>query len=74
MNVPQGKQTVSDAEIVDTMEEHPDPAFITKELAEMFGMSTEGVRGRLAKLESEGAVHKKKPTKRTVIWWVQSGD
>ena len=72
MTVPQGKQTVQDHEIVKTMAGHEDPAFTTSELADMFGMTTEGIRRRLKKLAESGAVKYKKPTARTVIWWVYS--
>lgn len=72
MDVPQGKQTVTDNEIVETMNAHPDPAFTTGELAEMFGMTVEGIRHRLESLHDEGRIYRKKPTPRTVIWWVES--
>jgi len=69
-DVPQGKQTVSDDEIVRRLREHPDPAFTTSEIGDMFEMSTEGIRGRLADLEDRGLLCRKKPTSRTVVWWV----
>lgn len=67
MTVAQGKQTVTDDEIVETMAAHPDPAFTTGELGEVFGMSAEGIRGRLKDIDE---VKSKKPTSRTVLWWV----
>ena len=70
MTVPQGKQTVTDDEIIETMASHQDPAFTTAELASMFNMSAEGIRGRLKDLVESGDVDNKKPTSRTVIWWV----
>ena len=72
MTVPQGKQTVTDDEIVETMAGHDDPAFTTSELAGIFEMTTEGIRRRLKKLAEEEVVNYKKPTARTVIWWVYS--
>jgi hypothetical protein len=39
----------------------------------MFGMTSEGIRGRLESLQEEGRIYKKKPTERTVIWWVEHG-
>lgn len=69
-DVPQGKQTVSDGEIVAAMSRHPDPAFTTSELAGMFDMTAEGIRRRLESLRERNEVYKKKPTERTVIWWV----
>lgn len=74
MTVPQGKQTVTDDEIVQTMAEHPDPVFTTAELADIFEMSSEGIRGRLNALEEQGCVCRKKPTARTVMWWVHSDE
>ena len=74
MTVPQGKQTVSDDEIVETMASLPDPAFTTGELAKIFDMTVEGIRRRLNSLHDESKVCRKKPTSRTVIWWVQSDE
>jgi predicted ArsR family transcriptional regulator len=66
----QGKRTVTDKEIEQKMHELPSPAFTTGELAGHFDMTTEGMRLRLEKLRNEGVVHRKKPSQRTVIWWV----
>lgn len=68
----QGKMTVEDDEIVRILEEIGDPAYTTAEIGELVDMSTEGVRGRLEKLEDEGRVISKKPTSRTVLWWPRS--
>lgn len=64
--------TVSDNEIVAAMREADDPAFTTSEVAEMVGLSTEGARGRLDELEQKNGVYRKKPSSRTVIWWVEA--
>jgi len=69
-NMAQGEVTVIDDEIIRGLQEAGDPAFITNEVAKMFDMSTEGMRGRLEKLKQEGRIHKKKPSPRTVIWWL----
>jgi transcription initiation factor IIE alpha subunit len=69
----QGKQTVTDEEITAVMRKSQDPAFTTSELAERLEMSTEGVRRRLNKLREDGRVHRKKPSSRTVIWWIDGG-
>jgi predicted ArsR family transcriptional regulator len=61
--------TVTDEEILDAMKRAGEPAFITSEIADMVGMSTEGVRNRLQDLESDGMVCSKKPSQRTLIWW-----
>lgn len=63
--------TVEDDQIVEAMKEADDPAFITSELAEMFDMTTEGIRRRLETLEDSGRIYKKKPGTRTVIWWAK---
>lgn len=74
MDVPQGKETVTDREIIEIMRESSEPAFITSEVADMVGMTTEGARGRLEQLREEGLVYKKKPSSRTVLWWVYSDE
>ena len=67
--MPQGTMTVEDHEIVEHMEHCGDPAFTASELAEHFGMTTNGMRQRLDKIRESGEIENKKPTKRTVIWW-----
>lgn len=67
--MPQGKMTVPDDEIVRAMVERGDPAYTTSEIADMVGMTSEGVRNRLSDLESEGRIKSKKPSSRTVLWW-----
>jgi response regulator of citrate/malate metabolism len=70
--MPQGEKTVTDVEIVQWMRETPEPAFTTAEIAEKFGMTAEGMRGRLEALRDGKQVYRKKPTSRTVIWWADS--
>jgi len=70
--MPQGKQTVTDEELLEWMRKSADPAFTTKEVAEAFDMTTEGIRGRLNELEDGRRLYKKKPTSRTVIWWADT--
>ena len=67
----QGKQTITDDEIVGEMRSAADPAFTTSELAAVFGLTTEGIRGRLKQLEQGDRIQSKKPSSRTVIWWVE---
>jgi len=67
--MPQGKQTVSDEEILDSLLISEDPAFTTSELADMHGMTVEGMRGRLNSLAEENEIQQKKPGERSVIWW-----
>mgnify|MGYP001120388496 FL=1 len=68
----QGKRTITDDEIVNEMRTASDPAFTTSELAEKFGMTTEGIRGRLKQLENQSRIRCKKPSSRSVIWWVET--
>ena len=67
-----GIKTVSDDEIIAGMRRCPEPAYTTGELADEFGMTTQGMRNRLESLAETGAVKKKKPSARTVIWWADS--
>jgi len=67
--MPQGRQTVSDADIVARMTDSADAAFTATELADHFGMSDEGMRNRLRQLAERGHVDFKKPGVRTLIWW-----
>lgn len=69
--MPPGVKTVTDPEIVSYMEQSRDPAFTTGELADALGMTTEGMRNRLEELQKQGHVHKKKPGRRTVMWWAE---
>lgn len=72
VSMPQGKQTVSDNEILVSMMESDDPAFTTSELAEQHGMTAEGMRNRLESLAKAGRIKSKKPGERSVIWWLES--
>jgi len=65
----QGKMTVTDDELVELMTERGDAAYVTSEIAEMTGMSKEGVRGRLEALAEERRIGFKKPNNRLVLWW-----
>lgn len=71
-DMPQGRQTVSDAEIIEFMETSDEPAFIAKEIASEFGINKETARKRLNQLSKEGKVYRKKPSLRTVLWWAES--
>lgn len=67
--MPQGKRVVDDAEIVEFMLESDEPAFTAGELAEEFGMTRQGMHGRLSGLHEEGRICRKKSGERTVVWW-----
>lgn len=66
----QGKMTATDDDLINWMREQSDPAYVASEVAEAFDMSTEGVRVRLEALEKEGRLMSKKPSPRTVLWWL----
>lgn len=68
--MPQGEQTVDDREIIEFMQSDPDPVYTTQELASVFKMTENGIRGRLSQLHDGGRIRRKKPSSRTVIWWV----
>jgi hypothetical protein len=66
----QGVKSVTDDEIIDQLRRCPCPAYTTAEVAEFFGMSTQGMRNRLNALHETGDLRKKQPSKRVVLWWV----
>jgi|GEM_PF-489650 len=47
-----------------------DPAFVPAEIAERLEVTTEGARHQMNKLVENGLLAKKKPGKRTVLYWV----
>jgi len=65
---------VADDEIVRHIRESSDPAFTTKEIAQEFGMSVPGIRNRLEDLAERGRIERKKPAKRTIVWWHESDE
>jgi len=70
LNMTQGVLTVTDNEMVRWMRSQNDPAFVAVELANEFDVTTETARKRLEGLEAEGRVIRKKPARRTVLWWL----
>jgi predicted transcriptional regulator len=47
-----------------------DPAFVVSEIAEDLEVTPEGARHQMNKLVERGLLAKKKPGKRTVIYWI----
>ncbi len=47
-----------------------DPAFVPSEIAESLDVTTEGARYQMNKLVESGYLDKKKPGKRTVMYWI----
>jgi predicted transcriptional regulator len=67
--MPQGKQTVTDREIIEAMEESSDPIHSAREIAEIVGVTRQCAFDRLQQLREEGRVDSKKSGARTVVWW-----
>ena len=68
--MPQGKETVTDQEIVDAIECHDDPVVAAVEIAEMFEHTRQWAHSRLESLHEEGKVKKKGGGRKAVVWWV----
>jgi len=68
-DMPQGKKTVSDDEIVKRMREHKDPFLGAGEVAGMFDHTRQWAHSRLKGLNNQDRVRKKTAGKRSVIWW-----
>jgi len=69
-DMPQGKKTVSDTQIVQAIDEHADPVLSAQEVAEIFGHTRQWADSRLKDLAEEGRVQKKSGGPRSVMWWV----
>lgn len=68
--MPQGKETVSDEEIIKAIDEHQDPFLAASEVSDMFDHTRQWAHIRLESLNEEGAVRKKESSRQSVIWWV----
>jgi hypothetical protein len=68
--MPQGKETVSDTQIIDAISDHPDPFIASSELASMFDHTRQWAHNRLSELHERGEIEKKEAGERSVIWWV----
>jgi len=66
----QGKQTVSDKDIIALLKQDEDPFLAATEVAEHFGHSRQWAHSRLEALHQDGPVSKKKAGSSSVIWWV----
>jgi len=47
-----------------------DPAFVPAEIADELDVTPEGARHQMNRLVEEGLLEKKKPGKRTVLYWI----
>lgn len=64
-------QKMTDDELLNAVEEHPDRCVTAVELAEELDMTSTGILKRLESLKEAGEVRKKKVGSRAVVWWVQ---
>lgn len=69
--MPQGKETVSDQQIITAIEEHDDPVVSSKEVAELFDHTRQWAHRRLNRLSDDGLVEKKESGGQSVVWWVK---
>lgn len=67
--MPQGKETVSDEDILQAFSDIPGGFASAQEISECFDHSRQWAHGRLSDLYSEERVEKKKSGERSVIWW-----
>jgi predicted transcriptional regulator len=47
-----------------------DPAFVPSEIGDRLDVTTEGARHQMNNLVEQGLLAKKKPGKRTVLYWI----
>jgi len=73
-DVAQGIMTVTDDEIIELLREQNDPAYNTSEIADMVGMTTDGVRNRLEDLRKAGRICRKDSSRRCTMWWLPKYD
>jgi DNA-binding Lrp family transcriptional regulator len=66
----QGKQTVSDGDIVSAFKSNEAPFMTAIELATEFGMTRQWAHNRLQTLHEAGTIKRKKSGPRNVIWWL----
>lgn len=64
------EKTMTDAEIVDVIRQHPDRAVTATEVADRVDMTNTGVLKRLNQLAENDQLTRKKVGGRAVVWWV----
>ena len=70
-DMPQGKQTVQDFEIINAIQSNDDPIVAAVEIADFFGLSRQWAYSRLENLVDEGRIQKKKAGSGSVVYWVE---
>jgi predicted transcriptional regulator len=66
--------TVNEDEIIERLLEVDDPAYFTREIADMFGYTTDGIRNRLDDLEKKGRIIRKSGGPKSTMWWLPKYD
>lgn len=69
-----GGQKVTDDEILRVMEQIPDPAVTTSEIAQLVPVNSNSVRYHLEKMVEESRVEKKTVGARAVVYWLAESD
>jgi len=64
---------VTEAKLVQKIEEHEDPFVTAREVGDMFGVSRQTAYKHLQRLSESGQIEKKKIGSSAVIWWLPSG-
>jgi len=62
--------SIPDVDILRVFLRSSDPAFVPIELANELDAGVETARNRMDSLADRGLLHKKKPGKRTVMYWI----
>jgi DNA-binding IclR family transcriptional regulator len=70
--MPQGKQTVSDEEILAALDDIRGGFASASEIADYFEHTRQWAHERLSNLQEEGRVRRKRSGEQSVIWWTES--
>lgn len=69
-----GGVKVPEDDIIRAFRESDDPVLAAPEVGEIVGMSRQGAGQRLRKLVEEGKLERKKPGRRTAVYWLSDDD
>jgi len=68
--VPGPDPDIEDVQILRIFLSSADPAFVASEIADKLDVTTEGARHQMNNLVDRGLLEKKKPGRRTVLYWI----
>ena len=68
----QGKQSVTDAEIMEAFSEIDGPFAGAAEIGDFFNHTRQWAHRRLSELHDQGVVERKKTGEQSVVWWVEN--